>query len=217
MGKKKKETTDDRKQVLLGLFAQYLREKGRRPRSFARFCQAYELDAEETRTSFPTITSMEKAVWLHWFEETLHVLADSAEYKNYSARERLLSFYYTWMETIQPFSGYIRSAPALPRLFSGMDWFLADMQRAFLKYANELVQLAASNDEIMKRPVITNFYNQALWQQFLFVMNYRLKDTSSGQAKTDEAIERAVNLSFELAGRNQIDSLVDFGKFLLKK
>jgi len=217
MGKQKKTKPDESKHAVVNSFTQYIQRAGKRPRSFTEFCEAQELKPEEARTHYRTLAALEKAVWLHWFEETLSVLANSEEYKDYSARERLLSFYYTWMDTVKPFSDYMKTAPTLPKLFSGVDWFLADMQRAFLKYAKELVQLAASNEEIMKRPIVQNYYDNALWQQFLFIMNYWLKDKSEEQTKTDEAIERAVNLILELAGRNQLDSILDFGKFLFKK
>lgn len=217
MGKQKKEKFNDSKQAVIESFERYVQTNGKRPRSFTEFCEAQKLKPKEARTYFSTLAALEKAVWLHWFEETLSVLANSEEYKDYSARERLLSFYYTWMDTVKPFDDYMKTAPTLPKLFSGVDWFLADLQRAFLKYAKDLVQLAATNEEIMKRPLVQNYYDNALWQQFLFIMNYWLKDKSEEQTKTDEAIERSVNLFFELAGRNQLDSILDFGKFLFKK
>lgn len=216
MSKKSKSFAPEQSEWLKA-FTDYVQREGRRPRSLTEFCEVQKLAAENMRIYFSTLASLEKAVWLQWFEETLAVLANSGEYKNYSARERLLSFYYTWMDTVKPFRKYMQSAPALPELFSGVDWFLADVQRAFLKYAKELVQLAAGNEEIMKRPLVQNYYDRALWQQFLFIMNYWLKDKSEEQTKTDEAIERSVNLFFELAGRNQMDSIIDFGKFLFKK
>ncbi len=217
MGKQKKEKLNDTRQPVIKSFEQYIQANGKRPRSYTEFCEVQKLKPEEAHAHYRTLVALEKAVWLHWFNETLSVLASSEEYKDYSARERLLSFYYTWMDTVKPFDDYMKTAPTLPKLFSGVDWFLADIQRAFLNYVKELVQLAAANGEIMKRPLVQNYYDNALWQQFLFIMNYRLKDKSEEKTKTDEAIERSVNLFFELAGRNQLDSILDFGKFLFKK
>lgn len=214
--KKKTPPGAPRQDELLVLFKEQIRNSGRRPRSLVNFCEMQNINIQQTRKIYRTLTALEKAVWLHWFNETLSVLERSEEYKQYSARERLLSFYYSWTDTIKPFRPYLKSAPALPQLFSGVDWFLADIRSAFLKYAKEIVQFAASNEEIMLRPVFRNYYENALWQQFLFVMNYWLNDKSNEQAKTDEAIERVVHLFFDLAGRNQLDSIFDFGKFLLK-
>ena len=218
MGKHKKSkprSTDDAE--FLNAFTEYVQREGKRPRSFTDFCESQHFTAEQVKVRYKTLSALEKAAWLHWYEETISILADSADYKNYSARERLLSFYYTWMDTVKPLRNYMKTAPALPKLFSGVDWFLADIQKAYLRYAKEIVHLAAANEEIMKRFVLQNFYDKALWLQFLFIMNYWLKDKSEDQTKSDEVIERSVNLFFELASRNQLDSILDFGKFLFKK
>ncbi len=195
-------------------FLEFVKDKGRRPKSVSEFCRGQEVDRESFRTHFSTLAALEKDLWKNWFYDTISVLENSPEYHEYSARERLLSFYYTWMETIKPAREYLKVAPVLPQLYSGVDWFLTDAEGEFLNYTKGLIQLAATNQEIVKRPLLQNYYNKALWQQFLFIMNYWIKDKSEEQAKTDEAIERAVNLFFELAGRTQADAIFDFGKFL---
>ncbi|MFN6082873.1 MAG: TetR/AcrR family transcriptional regulator, partial [Bacteroidota bacterium] len=59
-------------------------------------------------------------------------------------------------------------------------------------------------------------YGEALWVNMLFVTGFWLKDQSAGFEKTDEAIERSVNLAFDLMGRSPLDSMIDFGKFLFQ-
>ncbi|MFN9518224.1 MAG: TetR/AcrR family transcriptional regulator, partial [Bacteroidota bacterium] len=56
----------------------------------------------------------------------------------------------------------------------------------------------------------------ALWANLLFVMGFWLKDSSNAFEKTDEAIERSVNLAFDLMGRSPLDSMIEFGKFLFQ-
>jgi hypothetical protein len=53
--------------------------------------------------------------------------------------------------------------------------------------------------------------------QALFVLRYWTKDDSNQFEMTDAAIEKAVNLSFQLISTNTIDSLLDFGKFMFTK
>lgn len=48
----------------------------------------------------------------------------------------------------------------------------------------------------------------------MFVVDYWIKDTSSGFEQTDAAIEKAVNLSFELLSESTLDRALDFVKFL---
>jgi hypothetical protein len=50
----------------------------------------------------------------------------------------------------------------------------------------------------------------------LFVTDFWLKDKSPGFEKTDEAIERSLNLAFDLMGKSPLDSMLEFGKFLFQ-
>jgi hypothetical protein len=51
---------------------------------------------------------------------------------------------------------------------------------------------------------------------FLFVLTFWLNDNSKGFEKTDESIERSVNLAFDLMGKSALDAALDFGKFLFQ-
>jgi hypothetical protein len=50
-----------------------------------------------------------------------------------------------------------------------------------------------------------------------FVIGFWIKDNSQGFEKTDAAIEKAVNLSFDLLGKNIADSAFDFAKFVFAR
>ena len=52
--------------------------------------------------------------------------------------------------------------------------------------------------------------------QFSFVLDFWLKDTSAGFEKTDEAIEKGLNVTFDLFQRSPLDNLFDYGKFLAR-
>jgi hypothetical protein len=71
--------------------------------------------------------------------------------------------------------------------------------------------------EIKERKYISDQYVHGFWLQALFVLKYWLDDTSSQFEMTDAAIEKAVNLSFQLIKSNTLDSLLDFGKFIFTR
>jgi Tetracyclin repressor-like, C-terminal domain len=52
--------------------------------------------------------------------------------------------------------------------------------------------------------------------QFLFITRFWADDSSDGFEKSDEAIEKGVNLTFDLMARSPLDSLVDYGKFIAR-
>ena len=51
--------------------------------------------------------------------------------------------------------------------------------------------------------------------QFGFILNFWAKDSSAGFEKTDEAIEKGVNVTFDLFEKSALDSILDYGKFMM--
>jgi hypothetical protein len=84
----------------------------------------------------------------------------------------------------------------------------------FKDFASEIILEGKETQEIANRPIISDRYDEALWLQVLFVFNYWLSDQTPGFEKTDAAIEKSVNLAFDLMGKSALDSFLDFAKFL---
>jgi hypothetical protein len=84
----------------------------------------------------------------------------------------------------------------------------------FLKYAKGIVSEGINTDEIKERMFISDRYDQAFWLKLVFVIDFWIKDTSPDFEQTDAAIEKAVNLSFELLSESTLDRAIDFVKFL---
>ena len=70
------------------------------------------------------------------------------------------------------------------------------------------------NKELADRKFLSKRYKDALWIQFAFVMNFWANDDSADFEKTDEAIEKGINVTFDLFQRSPIDNLFEYGKFL---
>ena len=94
---------------------------------------------------------------------------------------------------------------------------LETFRKAFYDYIRDLIKEGYSTHEIKERKYISDKYVHGFWVQTLFVLRYWLTDTSDKFEMTDAAIEKAVNLSFKFITSNTLDSIVDFGKFLITK
>ncbi len=79
-----------------------------------------------------------------------------------------------------------------------------------------MVEEGISGQEISSRSRLSDTYDRLFWYQFLFLLNFWKKDRSKAFEKTDAAIEKSVNLSFDLIEKNAIDSALDFGKFMFQ-
>jgi hypothetical protein len=144
-------------------------------------------------------------------------IPEAAFYDSYSsldAREKLLTFYFMWVQKLKTDRSYIllqNEKFGFPVLHQGQ---LDSFRKAFYKYAEELIREGYQTKEIKERKYISDQYVHGFWVQALFVLRYWITDTSDKFEMTDAAIEKAVHLSFQLIGENTIDGLLDFGKFM---
>lgn len=198
-------------------YLEFVNNRGKRPGSARELCEETQIDLELFNQHFKNLIAVEKSLWLSWYNETLEVLESSEEYAQYSAQERLFAFLYTWLETLEPHIEYIKLAPRYFNIFRPDELVLLDFKKAYMAYTADLTELAKANGELLNRPVIERTYPDAFWTQLIFTLNYWVKDESEDKAKTDEAIERSVSLAFEWMGRNPLDSILEFGKFLIEK
>ena len=216
--KEKKAANQDEK--LKEAYIDYLLEHGQAPPSVYQFMKMQKKKEAVFYDYFNSFTALEKEIWKGFFDETIARIQSDAVYMEYSVREKLLSFYYTMMEVLKNNRSYVMlrvdQTPAPGRRTPSNEVF-SRLREAFIDYANELIAEGKEIGEIMNRPIIGNRYDEGLWRQLQFVIYFWVKDDSPNFERTDEAIEKAVNLSFDIMGRGPIDAAVDFAKFLYQQ
>ena len=93
---------------------------------------------------------------------------------------------------------------------------LADARPIFENFAEDVINDGLDSGELAERKFFSKRYKDALWVQFALILNFWIDDDSAGFEKTDEAIEKGINLSFDLFQRSPIDNLFEYGKFLAR-
>jgi hypothetical protein len=102
-----------------------------------------------------------------------------------------------------------------PKTFS-TPLIFTDLKEIFENFCKDLITEGLESNELSERKFFTNRYKDALWVQLIFVLNFWVNDNSTGFEKTDEAIEKGINVTFDLFQRSPIDNLFEYGKFLAK-
>lgn len=202
------------KQQLRDAYKLYWLENGRAPVSVYAFCKIVNIPEQSFYDVYSSLESLEKDIWLGIFEDTINQLKADETYQTYSAQEKLLAFYFLWVQKLKNDRSYIllqKEKFGFPVLDQGQ---LDSFRKAFYKYAEELNREGYQTKEIKERKYISDQYKHGFWLQALFVLRYWINDTSDKFEMTDAAIEKAVHLSFQLIGANTIDGLLDFGKFM---
>lgn len=194
----------------------YILEHGKKPESVFKFFKGLKINEEEFYEHFNSFENIEKHIWLMIFNETLDVVKNDSTYDEYSVREKMLAFFYTFIEKLKGHRSYILQTVPKKMRPELTPYYLIEVRKSFKDWVNELLLEGEETEEIEKRPIISKKYDEALWLQFLFVIGFWIKDDSKAFEKTDAAIEKSVNLAFDLMGRGPLDAIVDFGKFLFQ-
>ncbi|MGB3781216.1 MAG: TetR/AcrR family transcriptional regulator [Tunicatimonas sp.] len=215
-------------------YLDHLLEHGEATPSVYQFAKRLKMKEATFYEHYNSFTSLERDIWRGFFDQALEQIQGDEVYREYSVREKLLAFYYTWIEVLKNNRSYVTfrvqhmgladaGRPNMRRPIGRMGSgqmnidVLSRFKEGFLDFANELLMEGRETEEVVDRPLISSNYDEGLWRQVLFVLNFWVKDDSQNFERTDVAIEKAVNLSFDLFGRSALDSAVDFARFLYQR
>jgi len=197
-------------------YIEYLLENQTKPTVF-NLCKKAKIKEEEFYEHYNSVLAIESDIWKGLFEETKQKVQSEEVYASYTIREKLLAFYYTWIEVLKSQRSYILYHFEGKQIFNPrQNNFLKDFKESFEEYAQELVAEGRETGEIAERPFITDRYNKVLWWQVLTILDFWIKDTSKSFEKTDVFIEKSVNFAFDVISYSVLDSSFDYLKFIFQ-
>jgi hypothetical protein len=92
--------------------------------------------------------------------------------------------------------------------------YLKGFKTSFEQFIGNTLSLGKDRGEVATRPLIDKRYPKLFWLHMGFILTFWKNDNSADFEKTDVAVEKSVNLAFDLLGKGAVDSALDFGKFL---
>ena len=212
---KKKKPTIGKTQDLTLAYKKYLLEHGKRPGSVYKFCLDNGHSEDSFYAQFASFYTLEKSIFLSYLIQVKTTLESDSNYLEFSSREKLLSFYFSLIEILKKERSFVLLLSAKKMNTPGfVPDFLKSFKPVFEDWVSGIISEGKINGEVATRPVIDKQYSSVFWLHFLFILNFWIKDESKGFESTDAAIEKSVNLAFELIGKSPLDSMLDFAKFL---
>ena len=197
-------------------YIDYVLTEGAQPKSVYIFAKKNKITEAEFYKHFGSFDAVEQNIWTDTAKKTIEEIKGQDVWAGYAAREKALSFFYSFFELLKDnrsFAVYsIKRLPkgfATPRVFEGI-------KEVFESFSTEILNEGLESGELSDRKFFSKRYKDALWVQFVFVLHFWINDDSAGFEKTDEAIEKGVNVTFDLFQRSPIDNLFEYGKFLAK-
>lgn len=204
-------------EMIIQKYQEYILEHGKEPPSIYSFCKELGIEEFQFYEFFNDFHQLAGLFWLTKFQNVKERMTADPEFANFSVREKLLSFYYGFFELLKKDRSFaLISYPESKSILKGEAKNLKPLKKAYKDWAKGLVQEGIAKEEIAGRLKLSDTYDNMMWLQFMFLLNFWIDDRSKGFEKTDVAIEKSVHFSFDLIEKNALDSAIDFGKFLFQ-
>ncbi|SNR37463.1 TetR family transcriptional regulator C-terminal domain-containing protein [Lutibacter flavus] len=213
MAKRKKITKDE----IISSYMTYILENNTPPKSVFAFAKANNFEEAQFYTCFGSFEAIEKEILKTFLNNTIETLNKSEEYASFDSRNKLLSFYFTFFETLSANRSYIllllkKNSAHLKKLAT-----LSELKKGFTNYIDELEIETVDFKEKKITQIQKKGIKETAWMQLLITINFWMNDTSPSFEKTDIFIEKSVNTSFDLLDTTPLKSMIDLGKFLYKE
>lgn len=213
MAKKKALSEKD----IVELYMNYVLEHHDKPKSVYLFSKSNNFEEALFYKHFGSFEAVEKQIFKTFFDNSISLLQNSNDYQSFDARNKLLSFYFTFFENLTANRSYVtyalkdckkelKTLKALSELKNSFTQFIADLDIETLDIKQEKIE------KIQKKAL-----QESAWIQLLITVKFWLDDTSAGFEKTDIFIEKSVNTSFDVLHIAPLKSVIDLGKFLFKE
>lgn len=204
-------------QHIINYYMDYVLEHHKQPASVYAFAKQNNFDEALFYSFYASFEAVEKSIFNVFFQNTLHVLAQSPDYDSYDARAKLLSFYYTFFENLTANRSYV--VYVLSKHKNGLKNLavLHDLKHSFSAYIDSLGIETMELEQEKLAKIQQKGMKESRWIQLLMTLKFWLDDQSAGFEKTDIFIEKSVNTSFDLMDLTPFKSAIDFGKFLIKE
>jgi len=213
MARKKNITKDN----IISWYMEFVLENNHQPKSVFSFAKENNFEEADFYKFYGSFETIEDAIFSEFFHHTTLILKKSEYYKNYDARNKLLSFYFTFFEILSANRSYVVYAlksvkKDLKKLKS-----LKTLKTEYTKYIEELnINRIELKQETLEKIQNTSI-KESSWVHLMITMKFWLDDISPSFEKTDIFIEKSINARFDLMDIKPLKSIIDFGKFILKE
>lgn len=162
---------------------------------------------------FEGFDHLNKVIFGIFIDNAIEVLYQSADFDEFTKKDKLLSLYYTLFENLTLNQEFVKLTIKSYGLNLNALPLLSELKTSFISFIDSLqietIRLSDSLESIQKKSL-----KEGLWIQFLLTVKFWLSDDSPQCEKTDIFIEKSVNTGLELINTKSLYNIIDLGKFL---
>jgi hypothetical protein len=205
------------KEYIVSQYMDEVLETQKKPVSVYHFIKGKDFTEAEFYNFFGTLEGLEKEIFRMFFANTVNLLHKNADYSEYTMKNKMLSFYFTFFEVLTANRSYVLQSLKFDRNPLRNLTQLSLLRENFKEYVSEIL----TDDYRLEQEKLQNFQEKTIqetaWLQLMMTIKFWADDSSPAFEKTDIFIEKSVNASFELMNVAPLNHLIDLGKFLFKE
>lgn len=202
------------KQSITEMYMDYYLVNNEAPKSVYQFAKLNNFNEKDFYNYFGNFMAIDQYVFISFYDQSKTLLEKSEDYNSFDARNKLLSFYFTFFELLSA----NRSFVLLLLKEEYKPWnsmaSLSPLKKEYIKFIRELnIETLDLKEERIEK-FQEKSIQQSSWMQLLITLNFWVTDVSPSFEKTDVFIEKSINTSFDLLDVKPLKSIIDLGKFM---
>ncbi|GAB1309039.1 TetR family transcriptional regulator C-terminal domain-containing protein [Urechidicola sp. KH5] len=202
---------------IIQMYMDYVLEYNEAPKSVFSFCKQNNFEEALFYKHYASFEAVSNSIFTTFFTNTTTLLHKSEEFEHFDARNKLLSFYFTFFEILTANRSYViyalsSNSNKLKTLKS-----LTGLRKHFHEFIEDLNIETLDLKQAQLEKIQNRALHEGAWAQLLVTIKFWIDDNSKGFEKTDVFIEKSVNASFDIIDIAPVKSVLDFGKFLFKE
>ena len=129
---------------IITYYMSYILENNCKPSSVYSFAKENKFEEAVFYNFFGSFEAVEKSIFKTFFDNTITVLEKSEDYETFDARNKLLSFYYTFFENLTANRSYVVATLDSNKMDLKKLTVLSNLKTSFTNYIRETL-LSCSN------------------------------------------------------------------------
>ena len=202
---------------LISFFMDDVTKNKKIPSSISAFVKTHNIEEDIFYGFFKSFKAIEKEIFELFFTNTMNALTKDEGYNNFDARNKVISFYYTFFENLTANRAYVLISLKNDKNSLKPLNKLSKLKNHFESYITSLeIDRIDFNQEAIEK-LQSKALKKSAWIQLLTILKFWTEDTSESFDKTDIFIEKSINTSFDLLDTKALKSIIDLGKFIFKE
>jgi hypothetical protein len=213
MARKKNISKDN----LISWYMEFVLENNHHPKSVFSFAKENNFEEADFYKFYTSFNILEEAIFSEFFHHTINILSKSEDYETFDARNKLLSFYFTFFEILTANRSYLVYALENSKRDFKKLKTLKELRKEYVGYVQNvgIEKIDLKHERLGK--IQDKSIQESSWFHLLVTLKFWLDDVSPSFEKTDLFIEKSINARFDLMDIKPLQSIIDFGKFILKE